>query len=299
MSPNTLHRDELARLIQVSHDKMSRANSRHESTYEWRRVYTDACILQSLTQVLETTPGELLHETSGSSCISNLDRAIIIAGPCGDGRLELILDMISTIQSCTLWVTSRGFVLSPELLLNPQRQLQLSMTAFSRPIQRIDSENLPSLSTFISTLCQEPFILSNFTKDWPAMQDHPWRSLEYLRSVAGPGRVVPVEIGSDYRTDDWTQSLVTFDAFLASLAKHDPEEAQKPKLYLAQHDLFKQFPALRDDIILPDYVYAAPDAPENYPNYRPPANDEELVINTWLGPSGTISPAHTVGPLNS
>ena len=34
--------------------------------------------------------------------------------------------------------------------------------------------------------------------------------------------------------------------------------------------------------------------PEDFPQYVPPANDERLVLNAWLGPAGTVSPAHTV-----
>ena len=33
-------------------------------------------------------------------------------------------------------------------------------------------------------------------------------SLEYIRKVAGP-RTVPVELGSSYAREDWTQTLMT------------------------------------------------------------------------------------------
>ncbi|KAI6007847.1 hypothetical protein EDC04DRAFT_2781048, partial [Pisolithus marmoratus] len=55
-----------------------------------------------------------------------------------------------------------------------------------------------------------------------------------------------------------------------------------------------QFPILREDITVPDYVYMSPGPPVSYPNYRPPSNEDQLVINVWFGPKGTISPAHTV-----
>ena len=65
-------------------------------------------------------------------------------------------------------------------------------------------------------------------------------------------------------------------------------------MYHAQHDLFKQFSALRDDVIVPDYVYASPPPPDYYVNYRPPATEDGYIVNAWLGPAGTVSPAHTV-----
>jgi lysine-specific demethylase 8 len=127
------------------------------------------------------------------------------------------------------------------------------------------------------------------------MQEHPWASTDYLRFVAGPGRIVPIEIGSDYRNDDWTQTLMDWDDFLTALDSQGLEHQNKHDvLYLAQHNLLKQFLALRTDVIVPDYIYASVSPPVDFPGYEPPANDEQLVINAWLGPGGTVSPAHTV-----
>jgi len=103
---------------------------------------------------------------------------------------------------------------------------------------------------------------------------------------------VPVEVGTDYRAPDWTQRFVSWDDFLDYAFTAGASSAQPP-MYLAQHDLFQQFPALRSDIIVPDYVYSGPQAPGTYPTYRPPGNCEELVMNLWIGPEGTVSPAHT------
>ncbi|GLB35067.1 putative cupin-like domain containing protein [Lyophyllum shimeji] len=116
----------------------------------------------------------------------------------------------------------------------------------------------------------------------------------YLRSVSGPGRVVPVEVGEDYRDHDWTQKLMDWDEFLGSLdlADQPPPPKRAKTTYLAQHNLLIQFPSLRADIIIPDYVYACMDPPGSA-GYRPPGNEEQLLINMWLGPQGTVSPAHT------
>lgn len=109
---------------------------------------------------------------------------------------------------------------------------------------------------------------------------------------------MPVEVGSDYRRDDWTQQLMDWEDFLLALQSNgnEKDEADKGRrsLYLAQHSLFNQFPRLRADFELPPYVYAAPPAPPDYEGYEPPGNDEQLVANAWIGPRGTISPAHTV-----
>ena len=219
--------------------------------------------------------------------ISRLDQAIIIAGPAGEGRLELILHMVKRIQM-SLPTKGRPTLSSVFSTLDSPPQMP---STFSSDIPELDTA--PSLATFLMKRSRCPFILRGFVRDWPAVAAHPWSSVEYLLSVAGPGRLVPVEIGHDYRTDDWTQRLMPWDEFLGSLLPKEIDNSE-PVLYLAQHDLLKQFPALRDDIEIPDYVYASPSSPDNYPAYSPPANDDQLVINAWLGPSGTVSPAHTV-----
>jgi lysine-specific demethylase 8 len=102
--------------------------------------------------------------------------------------------------------------------------------------------------------------------------------------------------------------------------------------YLAQHDLLAQIPALRNDICIPDYCYAEPPGPEpGTPVYEKKKREQaeraardrkrdtssgskddvllrgahevhdddgdevvsaEPIINTWIGPSWTISPLH-------
>jgi hypothetical protein len=248
----------------------------------WIRLYTDAAILKSLADV---------DATSAIQSLETLDRAIIICGLAG-ARLEMILSLINAIQrqyfsgpslAVTLGVVSKPF----------RREIQLSSSHHKIPCL---SES-PSLLVFQSNLADGPFIIRGYAQDWPAMREHPWWSAAYLRFVSGPGRIVPVEIGKDYRADGWTQMLMPWDDFLSTLDLTDQlsPQASTHCYYLAQHNLFMQFPALRDDIIIPDYVYASVTSPD-FPRYRPPGNDEQLVLNTWLGPGGTMSPAHTVRP---
>ncbi|XP_055624074.1 bifunctional peptidase and arginyl-hydroxylase JMJD5 isoform X2 [Toxorhynchites rutilus septentrionalis] len=126
----------------------------------------------------------------------------------------------------------------------------------------------------------EPALLRGIIDDWPAMQK--WHDLEYLVGLAGE-RTVPVEIGSQYSSDDWSQRLVKFRDFivtnLTETSKDGPDDQNGVKrAYLAQHELFDQIPELRKDIFVPDYIGRTDVSPR---------------IKAWLGPKGTISPLHT------
>lgn len=147
-----------------------------------------------------------------------------------------------------------------------------------------------------------------------AGRDEPrWACGDYLRKLTGQGRVVPVEVGGRYTDEGWGQAIESWDEFLRRSgwpsytagdgdstnnggAQHEAPTEALPPLYLAQHSLLHQFPALGSDIILPDYIYACPPAPESYSAYTPPRNedgDEDVIVNVWMGPRGTDSPAHT------
>ena len=262
--------------IRDCHNKLTVVNN----IYRSRRLYTDACILRSVYDTTTPTP----DSSAVAQAVEHLDRAIIVAGAAGPGRHDLILDLIQRIQSEHMSL----------LRLSPLPDVSLSASAPSVPVPVVAARHQvprfdtpPSLASFQRSIASHPFIVPAHAADWPALNKHPWHSTHYLRTVSGPGRVVPVEVGSDYRTDDWSQKIMGWDDFVTSLTQPSSEA-----LYLAQHSLFLQFPNMREDIIVPDYVYSCPNSSESFPDYKPPTNDEQLVLNAWLGPKGTVSPAH-------
>lgn len=264
--------DKCLRLMNFSYEKMCDLGNGDASLDIWRSIYTDSCIVRAFA----------VSRQSLLLAISTLDRAIIIAGPFGDGRLDLILELIRHFQQPLLQQYVKTILPTPTV-----------PATFKCTIPQLSSP--PTFLTFQSQHSIRPFILRNYAQDWPAMRDRPWRSAAYLRSVAGPGRLVPVEIGKDYRLGNWKQDLMDWTDFLSTIDFDDQPSSRKKEtiFYLAQHDLIKQFPDLREDIIIPDYVYASLPCVD-YPDYRPPQHDYEALFNVWLGPKGAMSPAHTV-----
>lgn len=82
---------------------------------------------------------------------------------------------------------------------------------------------------------QHPVVITGAIGYWPALTTSKW-SLEYLQKIAG-ARTVPVEIGSRYTEEDWTQKLMTVNEFVEEFITNPKSET---KGYLAQHNLFDQ-----------------------------------------------------------
>ncbi|KXN85488.1 Lysine-specific demethylase 8 [Leucoagaricus sp. SymC.cos] len=262
-------------LQNLSHQNMQFAAS--TTRWVWRILYVDCCILQSIV---------LLCASTAYSVIGLLDRAIIIAGGGDEMRLNLILSLIGRIQHRFLPLPTPS---RKHLGKSHHSSFEPLLTAYHE-VPSIKA-NL-SLLSFQNQYSKAPFVIRGYALDWPALNDRPWSSVDYLLSVSGPSRIVPVEVGQDYRDEDWNQVLMDWDNFLYALADGDGNsKAPQEILYLAQYNLLRQFPSLCDDIMIPDYVYCSL-SPQDFSGYKAPDNPDGAILNVWLGPKGATSPAH-------
>ena len=131
-----------------------------------------------------------------------------------------------------------------------------------RAVPRLASP--PSLERFYRDAMSPgtPTTFPGMAEHWPARRL--WSDPAYLRRVAGL-RAVPVEIGEHYLHEEWRQVLMPLGTFLDEHVKPGKPETRRRKRrgrgsnrYLAQHELFDQIPALRRDVLTPDYCALVP-----------------------------------------
>lgn len=239
----------------------------------WRRMLMDSGLLSVLIQFSSVdTP----TEAQVQEIISNLDTCCVISGSPGPDRRmisNLVLDRLQT------WLTNQRSTKEPEY---KKKRVSRTDVTLKYPIERLTEP--PSFEWFLQHCNADiptPFIMPKVMEDWPALNERPWDSTDYLLSVAAD-RIVPVEIGSQYTDADWAQKMMRFSDFI----KHHIE-GDGPPAYLAQHDVFYQIPKLENDIMVPDYCYIEPRLTELYT-----CRTNGILKNAWFGPKGTISPLH-------
>ena len=116
----------------------------------------------------------------------------------------------------------------------------------SQKLKEIPRCSCPSVEMFQGLFMESgyPVVISDAIGYWPALTNRKW-SLDYLRKVAGC-RTVPVELGSRYTEESWTQKLMTISELIDKYIENPAEDV---KGYLAQHQLFDQVGFLRSHSI--------------------------------------------------
>lgn len=243
-----------------------------------RQLYTLATLQKTILRFRVAGDGSVPLEEVIEQCIWDLDNGLLLGCPFDHPKYSGVLsDCLNVLHRHTHTHS-----------ISDDSAPVIDIEKSSRPLSDVKGSpviilNSPSIQEFRENHFDKslPAILTGCMDHWPAVTK--WIQPRYLLRVASH-RIVPIEVGSNYTKETWSQDMVKFQDFFRRQLIDDVQSADRIE-YLAQHNLFDQIPALKDDILVPDYCCVS--------NRTDTIDSEcEHDIKAWLGPKGTISPMH-------
>ncbi|KAI0984297.1 hypothetical protein GJ496_008662 [Pomphorhynchus laevis] len=189
-------------LKEYSWDKLNTGSWRQVDEC-WRLMYAICSLLAIYSDLKKLDDLQIKNPQAVMDLIKECDRGILLGGPQMEPVFNQLLSIIDIeCKECN----------NDQLCFDDYPDMYTTISSEDIVKYPLRIESRPSLETFYRefVLNKTPVLLKDCISEWPAI--HKW-SINYLCQNIG-NRTVPIEIGSKYTENSWTQKLMLFKNFV-------------------------------------------------------------------------------------
>nr|XP_042906122.1 bifunctional peptidase and arginyl-hydroxylase JMJD5 isoform X2 [Parasteatoda tepidariorum] len=188
----------------------------------WRELYSLAVVFKVLSHLV-------LKNTDKLDIIKQCDNGLLLGAPIMGNLLSRLAFKLSELLLLEGNDRKNCYEVKPK----KQKVLNEADVVLSHKVlERSNFTKKEFIDDFMNN--SKPVIITDGISNWPAMTSRSW-SIDYMLEKTS-FRTVPIELGSKYTDENWTQKLMTVKEFVEHYIWNQSKEIG----YLAQHNFFTQ-----------------------------------------------------------